>query len=52
MLRHAREFLNGKNGSWKVGRKWKTTKVLVALKHQKPKKILRKAVKLFCKIDV
>jgi hypothetical protein len=27
MLCHAREFLTGTNGSWKVRRKWKTTNV-------------------------
>jgi hypothetical protein len=38
MLRHARKFLNGTNGSWKVGRKWKTTNVQDVLQHQKPRK--------------
>jgi hypothetical protein len=42
MLCHASEFLNGTNGSWKVGRKWKTTNVRDALQHQKPEENVEK----------
>jgi hypothetical protein len=38
--------LNGTNGSWKVGRNWKTTNVREPLQHEKPKKMLRKSGKL------
>jgi uncharacterized protein YvpB len=52
MLCHARKFLNGTNDSWKIGKKWKTTNNRDALQHQNPKKMLKKSVKLFGKIDV
>jgi hypothetical protein len=32
-LCHACEFLNGTNGSWKVGRKWKMANVQDAFQH-------------------
>jgi hypothetical protein len=46
MLCYACEFLNGLNGSWKAGRKWKMMNVQDALQHQKPNIMLRKSVKL------
>jgi hypothetical protein len=42
MLCHAREYLNGTNESWKVGKKWKMTNVQDALQHQKLKKKVEK----------
>jgi hypothetical protein len=51
-LCHAHEFLNGTNGLWKVGRKWKKMNVRDTVQYQTLKKLLRKSVKLFRKIDI
>jgi hypothetical protein len=42
MLCHAGEFLNGADGSWKVGKKWKTTNVSDELRHQNTEEYIEK----------